>query len=114
MLVYEKTDDESNRTGNLNIKNTIFVDRSRTADFQFTKAILDALKREGNEDDLIALMRDRNLPVDDIEATSLAREILENAPEKGYLTISNALQWRLQYQRVIDRAGSVDGVVKVR
>ncbi|MDT1878680.1 restriction endonuclease, partial [Acinetobacter baumannii] len=27
-----------------------------------------------------------------------------------YLTISNALQWRLQYARVIERAGSVGGV----
>jgi hypothetical protein len=26
-------------------------------------------------------------------------------PELGYLTISNALQWRLQYSRVIEQAG---------
>ncbi len=31
----------------------------------------------------------------------------------GYLTISNALQWRLQYSRVIAKAGEIDGIIKV-
>lgn len=31
-----------------------------------------------------------------------------------YLTISNALQWRLQYSRVIAQAGAVDGIIRVR
>lgn len=28
--------------------------------------------------------------------------------------ISNALQWRLQYNRVIQKAGEVDGIWKIR
>ena len=55
----------------------------------------------------------RMLPVDDIEAQAIAEKIIENPPEVGYLTISNALQWRLQYKRVIDKAGTVDGVYRV-
>jgi len=43
----------------------------------------------------------------------LANEILSNKPKIGYLTISNALQWRLQYQRVIDNAGKVEGIIKI-
>jgi len=31
----------------------------------------------------------------------------------GYLTISNALQWRLQYSRVIEQAGKVEGVLRL-
>lgn len=58
-------------------------------------------------------MMDRNLPIDDVAATRLAEELLESPPKMGYLTISNAQQWRLQYKRVIDRAGSVDGVLRV-
>ena len=58
-------------------------------------------------------MQDRNLPIDDLEAATLAAELLERPPAQGHLTISNALQWRLQYQRAIDSAGSVDGVTKV-
>jgi len=40
-------------------------------------------------------------------------EILSNPPKTGLLTISNALQWRLQYSRVIERAGQEEGVVLV-
>jgi hypothetical protein len=59
-------------------------------------------------------MRDRNLPLDEIEAGKIAAELLESPCEQGYLTISNALQWRLQYGRVIAQAGQTDGVVKLR
>ena len=31
-------------------------------------------------------------------------------PEQGYLTISNALQWRLQYKRAINLKNEVSGV----
>ncbi|MFA7160404.1 MAG: restriction endonuclease, partial [Kiritimatiellia bacterium] len=39
--------------------------------------------------------------------------ILKKRPDVGYLTISNALQWRLQYSRVIEHAGKVTGVNRV-
>lgn len=29
------------------------------------------------------------------------------------LTISNALQWRLQYARVVAEAGNVDGLIRL-
>ncbi len=113
IFVYNKTDDSTNRTGTLNILHTIFVDAERTADFQMTRGIRSILENEGNKDDLIALMLDRNLPIDDIEASNLADEILDNPPIQGFLTISNALQWRLQYSRVIDRADLEDGIIAV-
>jgi hypothetical protein len=53
------------------------------------------------------------LPVDEIEASNLANEILMTRPEIGYLTISNALQWRLQYGRIIEKAGEVNGINKL-
>jgi len=53
------------------------------------------------------------LPVDEIEAESLADEVLRNPPEIGYLTVSNALQWRLQYGRVIEQAGKVGGILRL-
>jgi type II restriction enzyme nspV len=49
------------------------------------------LENHANKDDIIALFHDKNLPVDDILADSLADEILSHKPEIGYLTISNAL-----------------------
>ena len=41
----------------------------------------------------------------EIEARRIAQELLKNPPNIGYLTISNALQWRLQYRRLIEQAG---------
>lgn len=114
IFVYDKHDNPANRTGRLGIQNTIFVDKSRTADFQTTKGILDILSRDGNRDDILAFLQDRNLPVDEIGASQLADRILAFPPKQGYLTISNALQWRLQYGRVIQQAGDVSGIMKVR
>jgi len=114
VFVYEKMDDPETQTGRLDIVNTIFVDEHRTADFQTTVGIKQILENDGNIDDLVAFMEDRRLPVDDIQAYKLAEEILQNPPEIGYLTISNALQWRLQYRRVIEKAGEIDGIVRIR
>ncbi len=114
VFVYEKTDDHARSTGRLDIQHAIFVEQERTADFQLTTGIRQILENDGNEDDLVAFFQDRLLPVDEIEARSLAEEVLRNKPEVGYLTISNALQWRLQYRRVITSAGNVPGILKVK
>ncbi|HLQ25877.1 MAG TPA: hypothetical protein VK138_08320 [Acidiferrobacterales bacterium] len=114
VFVYEKADDHKGRTGRLNMQHTIFIEKDRTADFQMTKGILRILKNDGNTDDLIAFMQDANLPVGDIEAQAIAEEILKKPPNQGYLTISNALQWRLQYGRVIQNAGKVEGIQRIR
>lgn len=114
VFVYEKTDNHSKKTCKLDIQHTIFVNKERTADFQMTKGITDILKNDGNADDLAAFVQEKNLPVDDIGARDLAEEILRTPPKQGYLTISNALQWRLQYGRVIQEAGEVEGVDRVR
>jgi len=110
VFVYEKTDDNKARTGRLNIQHTIFVDRSRTADFQTTTGLLTIIKNDGNVDDVLAFFAERMLPLDDIQAKTLANEVLTDPPEIGYLTISNALQWRLQYSRVIQKADGVVGI----
>ena len=110
VFVYEKTDDDVARTGRLNIKHTVFVDRSRTADFQTTSGLIKIIENEGNVDDVLAFFSERMLPLDDIQARTLAGEVLVDPPKVGYLTISNALQWRLQYSRVIQQAGGVVGI----
>jgi hypothetical protein len=79
-----------------------------------TKGILDIIQNDGNSDDIVAFLQDKNLPIDDIEAHLIAEEVMKNPPKQGYLTISNALQWRLQYSRVIQEAGKVKGINRVR
>lgn len=113
VFVYRKTDNATNRTARLHIAHTIFVERSRTADYQTTRGIRDIIRLNGNVEDLVAFMNDRNLPIDETEATNFAEELLRDPPLLGYLTISNALQWRLQYGRAISSAGSVSGVERV-
>lgn len=114
IFVYTKTDDEQTKTGTLRIDHTIFVEKQRTGDYQMTRGIKAILDNKGNADDLVAFMHDRMLPIDDIEARNIATELLGGARiEQGYLTISNALQWRLQYSRVIAEAGQVDGIWRV-
>ena len=114
VFVYAKTDDPATRTATLSFAHTIFVEAARTADFQTTTGLSEILRNQGNEEDLVAFMRDRFLPVDDIEAATIARELLAaGAIETGYLTISNALQWRLQYGRAIREAGTVSGISRL-
>lgn len=64
-----------------------------------------------NKDDIIGFLSDRNVPGDEIVYNDLADEILAHTPKQGYLTISNALQWRLQYGRVITLDNKIDGVL---
>jgi restriction system protein len=112
VFVYEKQDDPSLRAARLHIKNVIFVHKDRTGDWQSTKGILDIIQRDGNKDDIVAFLEDRNFPLDEIGRETLANRLLLQPPMLGYLTISNALQWRLQYSRVINVAGqgTVEGV----
>ena len=113
IFVYEKNDNNSNKTGSLNIRHTIFVDDKKTGDFQTTSGLIKIIENDGNIDDIFAFFEERMLPLDDIQKQILAEEVLSNPPEIGYLTISNALQWRLQYSRVIKKAGEIEGINKI-
>ena len=113
VFVYEKEDNQAFETGRLRFFHTVFVNEAQTADYQTTVGLRQILENDGNEDDLTAFMYDRNLPVDEIEAHRIAQELLNNPPNIGYLTISNALQWRLQYRRIIEQAGQVEGILKI-
>jgi hypothetical protein len=113
VFVYDKKDERKSRTATLNIKHVIFIENGQTGDFQTTTGILKILDNSGNSDDLSAFMMERFLPVDEIQAAELSKEIIKTRPEVGYLTISNALQWRLQYARVIEQAGKVAGVQRI-
>jgi len=114
IFVYEKVDNNKTKKSRLNILHTVFVDKDRTADYQLTTTINSILDNNGNKDDLISLFSDKNLPIDEIEASDIADEIFTHRPNIGYLTISNALQWRLQYGRIIEKAGIISGIDKLK
>ena len=94
----------------------MFIDQAVTGDYQTTRGLLDLVARGANEEDLVAFLEERNLPLDEIGRTRLASDILKEPPREGYVTLSNALQWRLQYGRLVDLASSAtppDGLEKL-
>ena len=109
VLVYDKKD--SYGTCWLDFLNFTFISEERTADFTTTKRLAEMLHDGASKDDIVAYFIDKNIPGDEIILDQLADDVITHGVVQGYLTISNALQWRLQYQRVIGLSNSVDGVV---
>ncbi|HMT74466.1 MAG TPA: hypothetical protein PKA77_10370 [Chitinophagaceae bacterium] len=113
VFVYDKTDDPKTKTANLNFVSCSFIAREKTADYTTTFRLREMVKDKANEADIIAYLNDKNIPADEITLAQLAKQVLKNPPELGYLTISNALQWRLQYQRIVDLSEDVKGITKI-
>ena len=113
IFVYKKYDDAKRRFGMLDFVSCSFVEKSRTADFQTTTGIRQILSNQGNQDDIFAFLVEHNIPGDDVTLYKMAGDILKNPPEIGYLTISNALQWRLQYGRIVSLSDNVDGIEQI-
>src|ERR1019366_1295967 len=61
VFVYEKSDDGARQTGRLNIQHTIFIQKERTGDYQMTRGLREIIERDGNVDDLVVFMQDKNL-----------------------------------------------------
>ncbi len=113
VFVYDKHDDPNSNACKLDIQHTIFVQKEQTADFQTTLGLRKLIGNKANREDILAFFQERMLPMDEVEAETLADEVLRNPPEIGYLTVWNALQWRLQYSRVIEQAGKVGGILRL-
>ncbi|MCX6251713.1 MAG: restriction endonuclease [Bacteroidetes bacterium] len=113
VFVYDKADNSKTETSTLNFVSCSFVSKERTADYTTTFRLREMIKDKANEVDIIAYLQDKNIPADEITLSKLARQILKTPPEQGYLTISNALQWRLQYQRIVTLSEEVIGITKI-
>lgn len=113
VFVYDKTDDPATQTAILNFVSCSFVHKERTADYTTTFRLREMVKDGANEADIIAYLQDKNIPADEITLSKVAEQILQTPPEQGYLTISNALQWRLQYQRIVALADDIQGIEKI-
>lgn len=107
LFVYDKRDTATSCS--LSFTAVRYIAKERTADYQTTRGIRDLIASHGNEEDLFAFLIERMIPVDEVTLLEYARRLLAQPPAQGYLTISNALQWRLQYQRVISE--DLDGII---
>ena len=109
VFVYRKND--IGRTAcRLHFDYCTFIGKERTADYTTTASLRDMIDHGANKEDIVGFLQDRQIPGDEIVYSLLADEILATPPLQGYLTISNALQWRLQYKRVIELNNSVGGI----
>ena len=113
LFVYDKKDNSNDKTATLEFVSCSFIEKERTADFQITTTLNQMIKNNANIDDIFAYLNDRNIPADEITLMQLAEQIIKNPPEIGYLTISNALQWRLQYGRIVTLKNTVTGITKI-
>lgn len=113
VFVYDKTDDITTQTAILNFVSCSFVYKERTADYTTTYRLREMIRDGANEADITAYLQDKNIPADDITLSKIAQQILQSPPEQGYLTISNALQWRLQYQRIVALTDDIPGIDKI-
>lgn len=113
VFVYEKTDDPDTQTALLNFVSCSFVHKERTADYTTTFRLREMINDGANEADIVAYLQDKNIPADEITISKIAEQILETLPEQGYLTISNAFQWRLQYQRIVTLNDDIPGIDKI-
>lgn len=113
VFVYDKTDDPTTQTAILNFVSCSFVHKECTADYTTTFRLREMVKDGANEADIIAYLQDKNIPADEITLAKVAEQILQTPPKQGYLTISNALQWRLQYQRIVALTDAIQGIEKI-
>ncbi len=113
VLVYAKQDNIETKTAMLNFVSCSFISKERTGDYLTTRILRQMLENEANEEDIVGFLNDKNIPADEIMMGQLARQILETPPEQGYLTISNALQWRLQYGRIVNMQEPVEGITRI-
>lgn len=109
LLIFVYIKDDSSKL-NFRITSITFIDAPQTADYTTTKRLIEMLKDDANKEDIVAYLMDRNIPGDEITLDNIADDILAKKIRQGYLTISNALQWRLQYSRVIKLDNTVEGV----
>lgn len=74
---------------------------------------MNIIANNGNTDDIFAFLIDHQIPSDEVTLMNMAEDILKNPPKVGYLTSSNALQWRLQYKRIVNLSETIDGITQI-
>ena len=95
LFIYEKS--ESNGTCHLFFNSCTFIKAEETGDYIITKNLRKMVENNWDKDKIAYYLNECKLPGDDSTLENLAEEIIQNPPKQGYLTISNAFQWRLKY-----------------
>lgn len=113
IFVYVKEDNIVTKKGRLHFVSCTFIEAQRTGDYQITRGLREMLQNNANVEDVFAYLNDKMIPGDEITLMNLAEKIVKYPPLQGYLTISNALQWRLQYGRLVTLNEVVEGIISI-
>ena len=113
VFVYDKIDDPITTTTKLTFVSCSFISKERTADYTTTSILNQMKKVKANEDDIVAFLVGIKIPADEITLKQIAQKVLNTEIIIGYLTISNALQWRLQYMRIVNLAENISGISRI-
>lgn len=108
IFIYEKTD--VNNRCYLNFKHCMFLESGRSGDYNLTKILRKMIELGAKEPDIIEILKDNDVSSDEETLKHLAQKIIKKPPKQGYLTISNAFQWRLRYFNAINLEDNIDGV----
>ncbi|AWX32642.1 class I SAM-dependent methyltransferase [Methanosphaera sp. BMS] len=84
----------------LKFESCTFIKASETGDYNLTRNLIKMVENKWDADRITEYLIECKMPGNYNSLNELAHEIIENPPRQGYLTISNALQWRLKYSHV--------------
>lgn len=113
VFVYDKKDNAESQTANLDFVSCSFISKERTADFTTTRILNEMKKVDANAEDIVGFLEGIKIPADEITLKQIADHILSTEVVLGYLTISNASQWRLQYKRIVNLSDDIQGIHKI-
>lgn len=113
VFVYERETDILQKKGRLNFLSCTFIEAKRTADHKITTGLLNIIRNKGSVEDISAFLSEQDIPGDEVTMARLAEEVLTHPPVVGYLTISNALQWRLKYRRIVTMDEDIEGITPI-
>jgi hypothetical protein len=110
LFVYRKLDEADEC--NVEFTAVRYIPKRLTGDHQTTRGLRRLILEDGaNADDVFAFLVERNIPADESSLYAYAQELVDDPPTQGFLTVSNALQWRLQYGRIVE--GGIEGVIEI-
>lgn len=95
LFVYYKKD--VGKKSYIKFKSCTFIKSEETGDYVLTKNLIKMLENNWDKEKIRYYLEECNLPCDEDTLNKLTEEVMENPPKQGYLTISNAFQWRIKY-----------------
>ena len=114
LFIYRQQSDFAAGTVGLDIRHAIWVKSYRTADWYATRSIIDCLAKTPKMENLLAIFEITPFPVTPGEAWKLAEEALKTPPKQGFAAIGRAVKWHIRWGRVIEEAGKVDGILRLK